>query len=212
MIVDLHIHTNVASFCSRLSPQDLIERATRLRLDGVCITEHSSQRGVEETAALAAESGLLVFKGMEVYTDLGDMLVFGLADGMRHHLTPFVTLKQMVAKRGGVIIPAHPCRGMHDLDKWFGPEAIELLMSSVAAIETHNGGNQERSNALAEKLRERHGLKGVGGSDAHGADAVGKCVTVFEGDFADTAGLIEELRSGEYHACYLRDLRKPARR
>lgn len=206
MIVDLHIHTNVASFCSRLSPEDMIERALRLKLDAVCITEHSSQRGVDETAALAAESGLLVFKGMEVYSDLGDMLVFGLKDGMRHHLTPFTTLKRMVEKVGGVIVPAHPCRGMHNLDNWFGPEAIELLFSSVPAIETHNGGNQERGNVMAEKLRERHGVRGVGGSDAHGADAVGKCVTVFESDFSDTEGLIEQLRSGEYRACYLRDL------
>ncbi len=204
----MHVHTSVASFCSRLSPQDLIERALRLKLDGVCITEHSSQRGVEETTALAAESGLLVFKGMEVYSDLGDMLVFGLTDGMRHHTTPFVTLKQMVDKVGGVIIPAHPCRGLHDLDKWYGPEAIELLMASVVAIETHNGGNQERGNVMAEKLRERHGIKGIGGSDAHGVDAVGKCVTVFEADFSDDAGLIEQLRSGEYRACYLRDLHR----
>ncbi len=208
MIVDLHIHTSVASFCSRLSPQDLIERALRLKLDAVCITEHSSQRGVDETAALAAESGLMVFKGMEVYSDLGDMLVFGLKDGMRHHLTPFVTLKKMVEKVGGVIVPAHPCRGMHDLDNWFGPEAMELLVTSVPAIETHNGGNQERGNVMAEKLRERYGLKGVGGSDAHGADSVGKCVTVFEADFSSDAELIEQLRSGEYRACYLRDLNR----
>ena len=206
MIVDLHIHTNVASYCSRLSPQDLIERALRLKLDAVCITEHASQRGVDDTAALATESGLKVFKGMEVYTDLGDMLVFGLVDGMRHHLTPFGTLKKMVEKVGGVIVPAHPCRGLHDLDKWYGPEAIELLMSSVAAIETHNGGNQERGNVMAEKLRERYGMKGTGGSDAHGADSVGKCVTVFEADIEDNAGLIEQLRSGDFRACYLRDL------
>ncbi len=93
---------------------------------------------------------------------------------------------------------------MKDLHVWYGPEAVTRLMAGVIAIETHNGGMREEANRMAEQLREAYGLPGTGGSDAHGVDQLGRCVTEFERDMADEAGLIAALREGRYQARYLR--------
>ncbi len=71
MLVDLHVHTNRSSYCSGLSPQELIEEALRLGLDGVAVTEHSTHRGAQIAYELAEGSGLVVFRGVKVYTDRG---------------------------------------------------------------------------------------------------------------------------------------------
>ncbi len=41
MIVDLHVHTSHGSGDSSLSPQELVEEARRIGLQGACLTEHS---------------------------------------------------------------------------------------------------------------------------------------------------------------------------
>ena len=111
MIVDLHIHTNLGSICSQLGPEELLERAQEMGIDAICITEHHSHRGANKMVEFAAGSGYPVFRGVEIYTELGDMLVYGLKRETRYHLTTFQELVDMAVEDGAVIIPAHPCRG-----------------------------------------------------------------------------------------------------
>ena len=40
MIIDIHTHTYPTSDDSSLSPEQLIEEAKRIGLDGICITDH----------------------------------------------------------------------------------------------------------------------------------------------------------------------------
>ena len=40
MRIDLHIHTAPLSACSYIDPRELIQEARRLKLDGICLTEH----------------------------------------------------------------------------------------------------------------------------------------------------------------------------
>lgn len=201
MLVDLHVHTNLASRCSNLSPLQLINRARELGLDAVAVTEHSTYRGAQEMYQIALPYDFKVFRGMEVYTELGDMLVFGWSGDIRYYLYPFHELKKQVEEAGGIIIPAHPCRGTevrHPLRQSLPDD----LLSSIFAIETRNGSIKRKSNDQAQALSEKYGLYGTGGSDAHHVSHLGTCVTVFE-DWPDNeADLIEALRSGRYRACY----------
>ena len=47
MVVDLHIHTNRSSYCSSLSPDEMLETAAKLGLDAVAVTEHSTYQGAQ---------------------------------------------------------------------------------------------------------------------------------------------------------------------
>jgi predicted metal-dependent phosphoesterase TrpH len=207
VIVDLHIHTNLGSICSQLGPEELLERAREMGIDAICITEHHSHRGANKMVEFAAGSGYPVFRGVEIYTELGDMLVYGLKRETRYHLTTFEELVDMAEADGAAIIPAHPCRGWgrkHKHAHVFPREIVE----HIVAIETLNGANTVRSNEAAAAIAEEFGLAGTGGSDSHALWQVGKCVTVFERDIHDEDELVAELRKGDYHAAYLQDLLK----
>jgi len=209
VIVDLHIHTNLGSICSQLGPDELLERAQQLGIDAVCITEHHSHRGANKMVEYAAGSGYPIFRGVEIYTELGDMLVYGLKRETRYHLTTFEELVEMATEDGAVIVPAHPCRGWgrkHKHAHIFPQEIVDF----VVAIETHNGANTVRSNEEATAIAEEYGLRGTGGSDAHAIWQVGKCVTVFEREIASEEELVQELREGRFYAAYLENLMKSA--
>ncbi len=206
MIVDLHIHTNLGSICSQLGPAELLDRVRELGIDAICVTEHHSHRGAHKMVEFARGSGYPVFRGVEIYTELGDMLVYGMKRDTRYHLTTFEELLEMAEEDGAVIIPAHPCRGWGRQHKHAHNFPRELL-GHIVAIETLNGANTARSNEKALALAEEFGLPGTGGSDAHAIWQVGKCVTVFERDIASEEELVEELRAGRFYAAYLDDLR-----
>ncbi len=206
MIVDLHIHTNLGSMCSQLGPDELLNRAQELGIDAVCVTDHHSHRGADKMIEYAKGSGYPVFRGVEIYTNLGDMLVFGLKRETKYHLTTFDELTEMAEEDGAIIIPSHPCRGWdpkHAHNHSFPRE----VLGHIVAIETHNGANKARSNELAQAVAGELGLRGTGGSDAHAIWQVGKCVTVFEKNIINQEELIAELRGGNYKAMYLDDLK-----
>lgn len=207
MIIDLHIHTNLGSICSQLGPAELLDRVRGLGIDAICVTEHHSHRGAHKMVEFASCSGYPVFRGVEIYTELGDMLVYGMKHDTKYHLTTFEELVEMAEKDGAVIVPAHPCRGWGRQHKHAHTFPRELI-GHIVAIETLNGANTVRSNEKALALAEEIGLPGTGGSDAHALWQVGKCVTVFERDIRSEEDLVEELRAGRFRAAYLEDLRE----
>ena len=40
MIMDIHCHTRYGSSCSYMSPEEMLQQAVQVGLDGLCITEH----------------------------------------------------------------------------------------------------------------------------------------------------------------------------
>jgi predicted metal-dependent phosphoesterase TrpH len=149
--------------------------------------------------------GFKVFRGVEVYTTSGDILVFGLSGEVIPDMD-FDELLDMVRSEGGLMVAAHPTRGYwghHRKYKGYPPRDV---LERVDAIETLNGGCSRQANLLAAGLAEEMGLPQVGGSDAHIASQVGKCVTVFENVIRDEAELIEALREGRCRAAYLEDI------
>ena len=206
MLVDLHVHTVVSSPCSQISPRQLVRYASRIGLDAICVTEHEEMEGADVTRQLGKRAGFPVFRGVEVYTELGDMLVFGLYKPHFPLKTPFEELVCEVREAGGVIIPAHPCRGAHDLFGTMGQETAGYLMNNIDAVEVRNGGTTPEANLTAENMACRYGLPGVGGSDAHFLMQVGRCLTVFERDISDEDELIGEIKAGRCSAAYASDI------
>jgi predicted metal-dependent phosphoesterase TrpH len=202
MLVDLHVHTAVSSPCSQIDPRLLIEVASRVGLDALCVTEHEEMEGAEMARRLGEEAGFPVFRGVEVYTELGDMLVFGLYRPGFPLKTPFAELLSEARDAGGAIIPAHPCRGSYGFHHTLGEERAEFLLANVDAIETRNGGSSPESNGAAQAYADKYGIPGVGGSDAHFLMQLGRCLTVFEREISDEVELVEEIKAGRCRAAY----------
>jgi hypothetical protein len=183
-----------------MSPDELIDAALRLGLDAIAVTDHGLIEGAEVTRELARERGLLVFRGVEVYTGQGDMLVFGVYEDIQ----PFdsaLELIEWVHGRGGAVVAAHPFRGGFGLGartRGFPPEEV---LSAVDAIEAFNGADSSDARALAAGAAERLGRPVVGGSDAHDPLDVGRCATVLEVAVGSDEELVEELRRGRLRGC-----------
>ena len=204
MRIDLHIHSLPRSSCSHLELAELLREANRLKLDGICLTEHQVVWTPEETAELADEGGIKIFRGNEFTTNQGDILVFGFDEDIKELLT-IQQLHDAVKKAGGFMIAAHPFRGF----KTFGIGQLQMTVEQgcqrkmfdfVDAIEIGNGKLSDDENDMARKVAENLGLPVTGGSDAHHIDEVGRWVTVFEKDIQTDQELLEELSAGRFTA------------
>ncbi|NNL77259.1 MAG: PHP domain-containing protein [Desulfobacterales bacterium] len=204
MRIDLHIHTSPHSACSYLDPLELIQEARRLRLAGICLTEHQVIWKSADVDMLARESGIKIFRGNEFTTNQGDILVFGFYKDIKKLLT-IQELREMVKSAGGFMIVAHPYRGF----KTFGIGRLQMsveqacqrkVLNFIDAIEVGNGKLSADENDMARKVAEKLDLPGTGGSDAHRIDEIGKWVTLFENDIRNELELVQELHAGRFTA------------
>ena len=185
-----------------MDPEGAVRGAVAAGLDAICITEHDEIAGAQVASELGLELGFPVFRGIEIYTEFGDMLVYGLYRDAPAWKTPFEELLEMCREAGAVIVPAHPCRVTGELERIHGPERADWLLRHVDAIETHNGGCTPGGNAAALAMARRHSLPGTGGSDAHFEFQVGRCFTVFEEDVRSDEELAAALKTGRFHGAY----------
>jgi predicted metal-dependent phosphoesterase TrpH len=192
MLIDLHTHTKVFSACSALTPDALVRAAKARGLDGVCITEHDAIWDAEAIERLAAEMEFVVLRGMEVTTEVGHVLVYGL-DRHRSEMATLDALHRIVRAEGALMFLAHPSRRYGTLP----PADVSAYFDSV---EAQNGTEGMLQNDNATALSARLTLPGIGGSDAHSAREVGICATRFGGEVHDEASFLAALRAGDYAA------------
>lgn len=201
--VDLHTHTRHGSNCSYMEPVELLRRARLVGLDAVCITEHNAAWDEPGLRTLAREGPPLVFAGVEVSTELGDVLVFG-ANGVLHGVGRAAELRAVVDKAGGVMVAAHPFR------RFFVPGVLPNVDEALAnplfrlvdAVEVFNGVGPRREQDFAIKVASRLSMPAVAGSDSHAPHTVGCCYTAFERRLATVDDLIRELRAGRLRAVH----------
>ena len=166
--LDLHVHS-AHSFDGLVSPRAVVERARRLGLSGMAITDHNTIRGGEEGRKANASNDFLVIVGMEVATDIGDVLGLFLRAPIRSRR--WQECLHEIHEQGGVAILPHPCRHHPGLP-------IDLL-ESVDGIEVRNGRDSEDvSQRLREQLARPHSLAELGGSDAHWSREIGRARTI----------------------------------
>jgi predicted metal-dependent phosphoesterase TrpH len=212
MLIDLHTHTYPLSDDSSLSPDDLIDAARAARLDAVCLTEHDFFWDHDKVRDLSRRHDFLVLPGVEVNTEDGHVIAFGL-NGFVYGMHRVADLARLAADAGGALIAAHPYRRQlpfelrHDGD-WsdaMDRAAANPAYAHVCAIEALNGRGTVRENDFAKELCHRLGLPAVATSDAHSFDDVGRCATQFERPISDLAGLIAELNAGRFRPIALAD-------
>jgi predicted metal-dependent phosphoesterase TrpH len=211
VLIDLHTHTHPLSRDSALEPDDLVDAAKEAGLDGVCLTEHDFFWDREKARELGRRHHFLVIPGIEVNTEHGHLLVFGLERfvfGM-HRLRELAAL---VEAAGGAAIAGHPYRRQLPFElrhrgDW--TEALEKAARNPAyqhadAVEAYNGRGAPRQNQFSRELCDTLGLPAAAGSDAHSRDDVGTCATEFDARITGLAGLIAELKAGRFRPVVLR--------
>lgn len=179
--VDLHVHTRLGSLDSAADPAEVVRVAAARGIAAVGVTEHYRVWGPGEVRQYS-RAGVAILAGIEITTDEGHFLVFGVERAPRGRT--LVALAEEVDAAGGAIIVAHPFRGHLDhwkrasLDTGFHPELAALATHGwVHAIEAWNNGCTESENDLALGLAYSCGLPAVAGSDAHVATDVGRQTT-----------------------------------
>ncbi len=217
MIIDLHVHTANGSHCSVLSPTDLVKYGSGLKVDGICITDHNTMWNIDSLRLreVAIENGFHLFQGMEVNTDMGHVLVFGLP-GYVSGISKAETLRRVVDEHDGAMIIAHPFR--EDISSYYSfsyyNSSPKLTVDDVLnrpifklahAMETANGGSTRDEQDFTVKASEKLGVNGTGGSDAHSPYGVGSCYTEFEGDIETEEDLVREIKAGRFKAVDRRD-------
>lgn len=213
---DLHNHFSTKSRV--LDPNKIADTVRgRLGIGGICaLVNYGCQRF--EAFARKAESSatrlgnavyfpdreVLIVKGEEVPTEDGDLLVLGTQEGFHMALrrqTLEYSLREATEEGNGITIIPHPyfhSRVGEKIEK--EPE----ILSSVDAIEIHNGQSSYRSNNKARRLHRKVGarfynLGKLASSDGHSYFEVGKSWTALQmpRDFSqlnNSESLIENLR------------------
>jgi predicted metal-dependent phosphoesterase TrpH len=199
VIVDLHAHAAPASGDSRMGIAELADAAGALGLEGVALTDH----GPADLAAargVLADRGVGLVPGREVSTALGHVLVLATDEQWLASLPARCALPLPDSRRGpcalvwahpagwrygGALIPADPSRGGEHL------HAVEVL----------NGERLHQPDGvrLAEELARALQLPVTGGSDAHDAGMLGRCLTEVPGA-TDAASFVEGVAAGEGRA------------
>ena len=204
MNLDLHTHSlksddsgaRVENYCQWI-------RKREIPLDGFVLTEHRQFDAESDYRKLEDEYGLLILKGSEVETEYGHVLVFGVNDDLRAAFdfsAIDLSLRTVLAEAkrcGGVAVPCHPGRptvGLFSHYETRGP------VDEVEIVEIYNGGSRGPEDAFAVEQAERHGYRGIGGSDSHIVSHIGRCATRFERKIGSIEELVDALRSGRFEA------------
>lgn len=211
MILDMHVHT-AASDDSSATIEGYIEFILAYRdihpFDGFVLTEHRTYTPGLQLQRYWDEYGVLVLQGIEMDTNLGHLLVYGINDRVLEHID---VTKRMhdgrriipeLARLGAVAAPSHPFR-----ESAFGNimERGITEVSGVHIIEGHNGQDRLKQNERAASLAAQHNLRALGGSDAHYLSPQWflTCATAFDDTITSTEELVEALQYGTYRPVVL---------
>jgi predicted metal-dependent phosphoesterase TrpH len=191
MKFDLHMHTTRHSPDSQMDPFVLVRRAAERGLDGVVITEHDWLWTEEELAELRSVApGLVVLAGIEVTSQDGHVLVYGVHDPFA--LPKGISMAELcraVHAQGGAAVAAHPFRWGQPFDEILRDERPEL-----DGVELMTNNMDAECRRRAAEVFQQYDFAGLGSSDAHDEDVLGVCYTEFAAPIRSGRDLAEAIR------------------
>jgi len=150
----------------------------------------------------------LIIRGVELATDNGEILIFGLKDdfwkkqmkGME--VLPSTTkVIEAIHNFGGVAIWAHPFREFNVIHY----DTEYARFKGISILEGLNGRNNEQENLESTNYAKANNYKIVGGSDAHKVSDIGKCLTLFKEKIRTEEEFIHALKRSNYIPITLED-------
>src|SRR5262245_45125935 len=207
----MHVHT-AASDDSTATIEGYIELILAYRqlhpFDGFVLTEHRTFTPGLNLQRYWDEYGVLVLQGIEMDTNLGHLLVYGVNERVLQRIDLTKRMhdgRRIIAELtdlGAVAAPSHPFR-----ESAFG-SVLERNFAEVAGvriIESYNGQNRHQQNDRATMLATQHTLRSLGGSDAHFLSPKWflTCATEFDDTITSMTELVEALHYGTYRPIIL---------
>ena len=201
MIIDMHVHSTFTEGAGH-EPPEIIARARRARLDGICFTELDTIRGVDAVLDFARKLEYPVFHGVEVTTNRGHFLYYPQSIDL-----PFfremawsrggeVDAQEFIHRatgEGGALVAAHPFD--KEIDRPMGDHIFTLR--GLHAVEAANGKRSRLCNELALEAANTLDLPCVAGSDTFsGLSALGSVATLFPGKIGSQEELVAALKDG----------------
>ncbi|MCL2687690.1 MAG: PHP domain-containing protein [Methanobrevibacter sp.] len=206
MKLDPHIHS-IYSGDAISEPQDIIKQAIAIGLDIIAISDHDTVKGSTLAIDIAKDmNDILVVPSIEITTNKGHILGFGLETLISPGLSPEETVEK-IHDEGGIAIVPHPFspyrRGL-----FFKNKKIMNRLTDFNYSEDFNENNNKKnsnddnniknsykniriegvevlnaryifgySNYKANKLAQKKDLAKIGASDSHFLEAIGNCYT-----------------------------------
>lgn len=197
MFIDTHMHCLEGSPDSFIKVSELVEKAKKMGLDAICITDHDNNKVREYALEYSQRSHFKIFVGVEILTYEGDIVVFGLHELPKEKMHA-QELIDLVNTNGGVTIAAHPFR---ENNRGCGKYLKEL--KGLTAVEVFNGSTKAYNNLYAFATAVELGLATVAASDCHEVETVGRYCTGFLEKIETEEDLIREIKKGNvYPAVY----------
>jgi acyl dehydratase/predicted metal-dependent phosphoesterase TrpH len=201
--LDLHVHSTDGSDDAGASVEGYLKwmaarREQGYRIDGFVLTEHRTFDPALDYAELAARYDAIVLRGVEVETDIGHVLVYGVTPEFTRHFDltnvslPHEEVFRAAWDTGGVAVGAHAGRPRIGVCDHVEDRAVSL--EGVRILEALNGGSSDYENARAHDLAIARGLREIGASDAHFVSGLGRCLTRFQGAVHTVEELVAQLR------------------
>jgi predicted metal-dependent phosphoesterase TrpH len=171
----------------------------------VMITDHDYIYASDKLGPLGHQDELIFLPGAEVSTAHGHVLYYGWQPEIVHTYEldrPQLTVKptgpefldMVQSLDGGVAFPSHPYRETSMLREL----PADALAAELVTLEILNGKTPADQNLMAIEYAKKHGLRGVGGSDAHQMSRLYSYMTLFDGPIRSVADLVTALRNGDY--------------
>ena len=188
-VVEMHCHSSNRSLDSGVRADLIAEQATYRGLDAVCMTEHNSLWPADELRELGDRHGMLMLPAMELGTDAGHVLVFGLSRYVPELLT-LTRLREVVEAEGAAMVLAHPMRPFHgNRPPW------DEFPRYFDGIEVVNGDHSDTVDGYVMRQAADLGLATVAGSDAHSRVAVGRVATAFAEPVRSIEDVVRQIRA-----------------
>ncbi|MBV8490266.1 MAG: PHP domain-containing protein, partial [Candidatus Eremiobacteraeota bacterium] len=158
---DFHVHTSY-SYDSLTPPKTVVEVARRRGLDGIAVTDHERVEGALAAMEANRDAGFLVIPGIEIKTDIGDVIALYVTENVRSRR--FDDVVEEIHQLGGIACLPHPLRT-------FGESRSRAIFAERRPLdlwERYNGRYDRRHYAQADRLFDELDIPGaLSGSDAH---------------------------------------------
>ena len=186
----MHIHLSGRSQCSILSIDQLFNGISH-KIDGICITDHWILKPIKFLTFYE----LKTFFGVEITSDLGDILAYGIKTVPPKGLKTKETI-DYIHKQGGVAVCAHPFSNRHIA---FGDKVFDFNFDAIEI----NGSIGKKYNNLAKRAATIMDLPTTGGSDAHSNSQLNTYCTKFFNPVFSADDIVKAIKTKECKAIRL---------
>jgi len=174
--LDLHLHTTYSGD-SLIKPKDALKFAKIKGLDGFAITDHNSLKAYKILIEKNCND-LIVIPGMEIETNIGEVIGLFLREEIRTNDNNFFTILDLIKEQDGLVIIPHPFDFLRSNRLKMELLTDKIINSYIDGIEIINSRIIfKRSVKKAKGFCKKYNLFETGGSDAHSNKEIGKAYT-----------------------------------